>query len=231
MKKSSSQLVCQFLEKVSRSAIEKHQDIIKQFIRKRHGIYALYKNDRLVYVGLASNLKTRLSHHLRDRHATSWNRFSVYITIGDDKLKELETLTLRIATPSNNRQAGRFAKAEDLKRKFKKFIQQKQKKELNFIFDDDIKEVIKKVNTKREKGRKAVLSKYISHPFLIKLKFNNKTFRGKVQKNGVIIVNKKKFTSPSLAAKYIVKYHVDGWHKWKYERSPGEWVLIDKLRS
>lgn len=116
MKKIRSQLVCQHLEKISRAAIEKHQDNIRQFIRNRHGIYALYKNDKLTYVGLASDLRIRLSHHLRDRHAQSWNRFSVYLTVGDDKLKELETLTLRIANPRNNRQAGKFIRSEDLKR-------------------------------------------------------------------------------------------------------------------
>ncbi|MCX6159055.1 MAG: GIY-YIG nuclease family protein [Ignavibacteriae bacterium] len=231
MKKSSSQLVCQYLEKVSRSAIEKHQDIIKQFIRKRHGIYALYKNDRLVYVGLATNLKTRLSHHLHDRHATTWNRFSVYITIDGDKLRELETLTLRISNPRNNRQTGKFAHAEDLKRKFKKIIQLKQKKELHHIFEDEKKEVVKKVVRKKVAGRKAILGKYISRPIKIKLVFRSKTYRARVNKDGIILLDKKKFSSPSAAAKHIIKYSVDGWIRWNYERSPGEWVQIDKLRK
>lgn len=231
MNRSSSQLVCQYLEKVSRSAIEKHQDIIKQFIRKRHGIYALYKNDRLIYVGLATNLRVRLSHHLRDRHAHSWNRFSVYITIGDDKLRELETLTLRIASPSSNRQTGKFNRAEDLKRKFRKFIQLKQKQELHHIFDDEIKEIIQKVIKRKEIGRKPTLAKFILRPIKIKMDFNNKTYTASVRKDGIIVLDKKKFTSLSMAANYIVKYSVDGWHKWKYERSPGEWVLIDELRK
>ena len=231
MKKSSGQLVCQYLERVSRSAIEKHQDIIKEFIRKRHGIYALYKNHRLVYVGLATNLKNRLNTHLRDRHAETWNRFSVYITVEGNKLRELETLSLRIANPANNLQTGRFPKAEDLKRKFKKHIQAKQKKELQLIFGSKKREEPKKVIKKKVKGRKAVLANYISNPTHIKLINNDKTVRAHIRRDGYIVLNKKRFSSPSAAARSILKYPVDGWYKWKYQRSPGEWVPIDKLRK
>ncbi|MBI4660599.1 MAG: GIY-YIG nuclease family protein [Verrucomicrobia bacterium] len=70
-------LVCQHLENISREALEKHQDIIRNFVRRRQGVYALYRRGRLYYVGLASNLRSRLSHHLKDRHGHSWNRFCV----------------------------------------------------------------------------------------------------------------------------------------------------------
>jgi len=60
---------------------------------------------------------------------------------------------------------------------------------------------------------------------------DNKTFTGSVRKDGTIEVNRKKFTFPSLAVNSIVNYSVYGWHKWKYERSPGEWILIDELRK
>jgi type I restriction-modification system DNA methylase subunit len=38
---------------------------------RRHGVYALYRGNRLYYVGLASNLRSRLNTHLRDRHANT----------------------------------------------------------------------------------------------------------------------------------------------------------------
>ena len=81
MKSYKGQLVCQHLEHISRDALETYQRIIKSFVKGRHGIYALYKKDKLYYVGLASNLRNRLKHHLRDRHANRWDRFSVYLTI------------------------------------------------------------------------------------------------------------------------------------------------------
>ena len=107
-------LVCQHLENVSRTALEKYQAIVKEFVRRRRGVYALYRKDKLYYVGLATNLRSRLRRHLRDRHGQSWDRFSVYLTIGDSHLKELESLILRMVSPKGNKQSGRFVKSEDL---------------------------------------------------------------------------------------------------------------------
>lgn len=108
-------LVSQYLEKISRAALEKHQGIIREYVAKRHGVYALYRGNRLYYVGLASNLRNRLRHHLRDRHGQSWDRFSVYLTIGDSHIKELESLVLRIVSPPGNKTGGTFGKAENLR--------------------------------------------------------------------------------------------------------------------
>ena len=95
-------LVTQHLEMISRNLLDKYQDVIRQYVRGRHGIYALYNNGKLYYVGLASNLRNRLRHHLNDRHGQSWDRFSVYLTIGDSHMKELESLFLRIFKPAGN---------------------------------------------------------------------------------------------------------------------------------
>ena len=56
-------LVCQHLEGISRTALEKYHRIIREYIRRRHGIYALYRRGSLQYVGLASNLTSRLRQH------------------------------------------------------------------------------------------------------------------------------------------------------------------------
>jgi hypothetical protein len=66
--------VSQFLENVSRRALEDYQDVIRQFVRRRHGIYVLYRKNRVQYIGLAQNLRNRIRHHLRDRHADSSGR-------------------------------------------------------------------------------------------------------------------------------------------------------------
>lgn len=75
-------LVCQQLENISREALGKYQDIIRQYVRRRHGVYALYRRGKIHYVGLASNLRSRLARYLRDRHQNSWDRFSVYLAAG-----------------------------------------------------------------------------------------------------------------------------------------------------
>ncbi len=113
-----SQLVCRHLENVSRQALAKYQHIIRQYVRNCPGVYALYRRGKLYYVGLASNLPTRLGHHLKDRHSQSWDRFSVYLTIGDTHPRELESLVLRIVNTKGNKQKGKFIKSEDLRRRF-----------------------------------------------------------------------------------------------------------------
>lgn len=40
------------LENISRDALEKHQQIIKQYVRRRNGVYALYRKEKLYYVAL-----------------------------------------------------------------------------------------------------------------------------------------------------------------------------------
>ncbi len=54
-----AQLVCQHLENISREALEKHQEIIRAYVRGRQGVYALYRRGKLYYVGLATNLRRR----------------------------------------------------------------------------------------------------------------------------------------------------------------------------
>ncbi|MEI8140076.1 MAG: GIY-YIG nuclease family protein [bacterium] len=98
--KRRTQLVCQHLENISRQALERHQDIIGQYARGRQGIYALYRRGKLYYIGLATNLRTRLKQHLKDRHGGSWDQFSVYLTVGDNHLRKLEALMLRTVKPS-----------------------------------------------------------------------------------------------------------------------------------
>ena len=36
-------LVCQQLENISRQALERYQDIIRRHVRRRQGVYALYR--------------------------------------------------------------------------------------------------------------------------------------------------------------------------------------------
>lgn len=101
-------LVCQHLEGVARNALSEHQKLIKRLVRRRNGVYALYRKDKLYYVGLAKSLSSRLKQHLRDRHSGSWDRFSAYLTLGNQHLKELESLILRISQPGETSRRVNF---------------------------------------------------------------------------------------------------------------------------
>lgn len=108
------QLVSQHLENISREALERYQKIIRDYVQKRQGVYALYRRGKLYYVGLASHLNWRLKHHLKDRHGESWSRFSVYLTIDDSHLREIEPLLLRVVQPKppGNKVRGKFSRSE-----------------------------------------------------------------------------------------------------------------------
>ena len=242
-KKAATNLVCQYLENISRKALEKYQDIIKKYVRDRHGVYALYRKNKLYYVGLASNLRSRLRHHLRDRHADAWDRFSVYLTIGGQHLHELETLLLRIIDRKGNKQRGIFSKAEDLKRKFRKELKRAQSEELEQLFcDGSIKTISRKKNKlKMTKGRKPILAPFVDNGFHIRFSYKGKLYIAQVKRDGLITFTKKSaeagrlqgkvFFSPSSAAQAVTKHAMDGWVTWTYERAPGDWVPLDELRK
>ncbi|MDD5085992.1 MAG: hypothetical protein PHE61_08165 [Candidatus Omnitrophica bacterium] len=226
----SEHLVCQHLENISSDALEKYQKIIRQYVRRRTGIYALYHGDRLYYVGLASNLRSRLKGHLRDRHKNLWDRFSVYITIGDQHMKELESIVLRISKPSGNKVKGKFKRSENLRRLFAKDIRKLQKDEFNRILGREMTKLV--LDGKSRKGRKATLAKYVQKRFKIRAKYKGKIYKGSVRSDGMILFNKRRFSSPSIAAKPIVAKGtaINGWYFWEYERAPGDWVLLNELR-
>ena len=62
MPKQNDRLLLGFLERISWRVLEAYPEIISDMIRRRVGVYALYKQERLHYVGLASpNSGTRSS--------------------------------------------------------------------------------------------------------------------------------------------------------------------------
>ena len=242
-KNKSGQLVCQHLENISSEALEKYQKIIKEYIKGRHGVYALYKKGKLYYAGLATDLRGRLKIHLRDKHAGKWDRFSIYLVIDSKHIKELETLILHIAKPMGNSQKGNFIKSENIERRFRKDINTHQKKELGQIFlDNEVSPIrdMKKDKILIKKGHTPTLAEYITRRIHIKWRYKGHLYIAHVRRDGTIVYAResydsnrlqgKVFTSPSKAAGEVTKSGVDGWYAWKYERSPGEWVLLNELR-
>ena len=229
MQAHKGQLVSQHLENISRTALEKYQHILKEYVKGRHGVYALYSKDSLYYVGLASNLRNRLKAHLTDRHAQTWDSFSVYLTINDSHLHELETLVLKIAVPKGNRVSGNFIKAADLKPVFKKAITDAQQKELVGLGLKKTKEVSKPKAALKE-GRKPVLAPYVKNRFEIRFRYKGKLHKATVRKDGSIFSKGTSYNSPSTAAQAITNRAMNGWATWSYERAPGDWVLLDILR-
>jgi len=226
----NAQLVCQHLENVSGDVIADYPAIIRAYVRRRVGIYALYRKERLYYVGLAKNLRARLNHHLRDRHRGLWDRFSVYLTIDDRHLKELESLILRTIRPPGNRQKGKFARSQDLRRSLARDIK-------NF-HHDELHRLIGKRTTPvdgshpEDRESRFPLSRYISGALRLRAVFHGKKFRARVWRNGAIRFNGKFYPTPSAAAHRATRGSpMNGWTFWQCERAPGQWVTLDELRK
>jgi Restriction Enzyme Adenine Methylase Associated/GIY-YIG catalytic domain len=228
-------LVSQYLERISRGAVEKYLPLFETYVVRRQGVYALYRKDKLYYVGLASNLKSRLHQHLKDHHGKSWDRFSVYFTVGDKRLKELETLILHITgKPRGNKNKGKFKDSENLKRTLKRDIKTYQRRELMDLIGQDFKTDLVKISKNGKIGREPILADYIGRfriPLKLRAIFKGRKFRARVRRDGSIRFRKKTYNSPSAAGIAACRHSCDGWYFWRYERAPGDWVKLNELRK
>jgi Restriction Enzyme Adenine Methylase Associated len=225
-----SPLVCQHAEKLSRAFLVKYQRIIRDYVRQRHGVYALYRKGKLHYVGLARNLRSRLKGHLRDRHGESWDRFSVYLTIGDSHIKELESLILRMASPAGNRMSGKLARSEDLRKRLARDIREMQRIELGDLIGRRRQTEPVARRQQRKVGRVPVLARYLDKPTKLRARYRGKIVRARVRRDGSVRVASDLYNSPSLAASAITKRPMNGWTFWTFERAPGDWVPLNELR-
>lgn len=133
----SEPLVTAHLKKVSVKALEKHKEAFREFIGSRKGgIYVLWnkKEKTPYYVGLASSLRARLPKHLKDNLKGKWDSFSLYlIRKGKEKyLSDLETLLIRVAAPRGNHKEGKFAKHNNITRKFERALKDEASGYFNF---------------------------------------------------------------------------------------------------
>lgn len=230
-KRRRSALVSQYLEGISRTALAEYQPFFREQARRRNGVYALYRRKKLYYVGLARDLRGRLKTHLRDKHGESWDRFSMYLTVGDDHIKELESLVLRIVRPTGNRQRGKFAKAQNLRRDFTRRVKQDAAAHLSELLGVEFGR--KPSVTRSRPSSKAVLAGYVSRPMRLRGRYKGKMLKARVLRSGMISFAGKRYQSPSMAAGAALPHRraINGWWFWTYERAPGDWVRLRELRK
>ena len=116
-KKTVSQkgaLVKGYLEKKDRDGFEMYFSKYKKVIGRRSGIYALYNNDKLYYVGIAKNLMRRVNAHMKNKHKNKWDSVSFFVIDRHLFSKDVETLILRITAPKGNATKGKFEKHDEL---------------------------------------------------------------------------------------------------------------------
>ena len=233
-------LVSQYLENISRDILKDHHDVIKSYVSEKHGIYALYKNKKLYYVGLAIDLKKRLSRHLADKHGELWDRFSIYLTVDISHMKELETLFLRILKPEGNTVKGKFKNAENIKRRVYSDVKEKMDRKLRILVghkteEDEENNLNVKASDKRSaqiKSPEPALADYISERIRIRAVYKGKTKIAKIYKSGQISFEGKLYDTPTAAAKAATRRPtINGWTFWRFRNSEGDWVKLRELRT
>jgi hypothetical protein len=237
MAKRKTQLVCQHLERIPRKVLQDYPEIVRDMARGRNGIYALYRRDRLYYLGLARDLRQRLKQHLHDQLAQTWDRFSLYLTVGDDHINEIECLFLRISKPKGNTITPGLARSQNLLSGLLSEIKARHRAELMDIDPRkrtaaELKQKRKPKPARRRPGRQPVLAQYVRARLPIRLTYKGKVHRATVLEDGSIFGHGgQRFTSPSGAARAAIGRQRGGWLIWRYERAPGDWVRLNTLRK
>jgi hypothetical protein len=221
-------LVHAHLRNVSGKLLDEHWDVVREFVGRNPGIYALYKRNRLYYVGLTTGLASRLKANTRDRHRSKWDRFSIYLIVNDRHLKEIESLVLQIADPKGNSVGGKFAGSRDLRHEIGIAIRQKHKQAMFALFGPrSPKSRSTAVSKNRETTR---LTKLLPNGARLKATLKGKSFRARARKDGQIRFDGRIFPSLSAAASVARKKPTNGWWFGRVERSRGNWVRLTQIR-
>ena len=115
-KSGRGSLIKEVVEHLHFESFEFLEEAINDTMKGKPGIYALYDNKKLYYVGLSINLKERVEEHTKDRHVKKWNKFSIYIIKKTKFLKDVETILLRVIDPKGNKVKGKIPKLKSLQK-------------------------------------------------------------------------------------------------------------------
>jgi len=227
---SRKQLVVGHLEDVSWKVLADYRDVVADLIRRRSGVYALFRRENLYYVGLASNLMGRLDGHVRDRHHGKWDRFSVYLTVHADHMKELESLLLRITAPEGNKTGGRFAKSQNLRSTLHRGMKEADFDKHAALLGGPVALRRSRSRARRAKGSLA-LTGLVQRATQLRAYRGDWEYRGSLRRDGRIRYGKRVFDSPNAAGRAAVRGRCNGWNFWHLKNRRGQWVPLRSFRS
>lgn len=232
VKRTAKPIVEAYLERIGQKVFKDFSSVITGLIKGNQGIYALYKRDKLYYIGLASNLKNRIKHHLNDKHKNYWTHFSLYIISRQEHIKEFESVILRVAYPKGNTVKGKLSRAKNLRPSLKRRLKAEWERQIDGIIGGK-KKTVKKAKIKKANSDKPL--KGLFNPYQrIYANYKGKIYKAKVLPSGTIkmIPGGQLYNSPSSAGKAIItKGAVNGWNFWKYKDKSGKLRKIADLRK
>jgi len=241
-KRKSRSIIIGHLERISSKVFDQYRKQITDIIKGNYGVYALYRRDKLYYIGLATDFHRRIPQHLKDRHKGRWNYFSLYIIRKSDHIREIETLLLCIANPSGNVQKGKLKGSRNLGPKLKRLMTEDFKKFMEVTFGDTIKKTsIKKGATSKSKSRSAsgIMPKekrpllgYFPKGKMIYANYKGQQFKAWISYHARIRFEGRYYDTPSAAGAAVRNgKSTDGWHFWKYKDKNGELQKLSTLRK
>lgn len=215
------------LEGVSWRVLDEYPKLIQEMIRGRTGVYALYRQHRLYYVGLASNLMGRLKQHLQDRHKGSWDRFSVYVTPDGQHMKLLESLLLRIVRPPANRVKGGLKGSQSLYNRLHQAMRSADADRRARLLGGRVAR--NRIRRRASEGTLA-LAGVVERRMPLRAQIRGTSFRATLRRSGHISFRGELYDSPSAAGKKALGHAVNGWAFWKYKNEQRKWVPLARLR-
>jgi hypothetical protein len=230
--RTTKPIVAGHLEKISSRIFDQYRQRITDLIKTHYGVYALYRRDKLYYVGLAKDLRKRIKGHLKDRHAGKWTHFSLYVLRKEEHLRELEALLLRIADPTGNYIKGKLQGSRDLRPELRVMLTEDFRTSMDEILGMR-KRILKKAKKKRRraKAKPALpLLGLLRHGQGIYATYKSKNYNAVVYHSGIIRFNGRIYDSPSAAGKALRKKETNGWRFWKYKDENGNLVPLSNLR-
>ena len=227
--RNSNAIVRSYFERVSWKVLDKYRPIVKLMIKGHAGIYALYKGEKLYYVGLANNLMTRVNQHLKDRHKGKWDRFSVYLTTDDEHIRPLEALLLRVVNLEGNKVKGRLRGAQDLVRLLKRKMDESQRDETATLLGGRFVTHRRRSKTRAATGT-LVLGGLFERPVRLVATWKGNEYKASLRRDGHISYKGKLYDSPTSVGRVILGRAVNGWQFWRYRNPRGEWVNLAELK-
>jgi len=247
-KRVARSIVVGHLEKISSGifdqhrkliAFDQHRKLIAEMMEGHYGVYALYRREKLYYVGLGTDLRKRINQHLKDRHKGKWTHFSLYILRKADHLREIEALVLRIADPTGNYVKGKLRRSRNLlpelkarlAKDFKEWMEETLGGKKTGVKKGKKKKKVKNGKKRRVKGERPLKGFFPGGKMLYR-KYKGKVHKAWVIGNGRIKYNGQWYESPSAAGSAVRGGKVtNGWRFWKYKDESGELVYISEKRK
>lgn len=229
---SRSMILTQKLEGISKKIFERYKRQVIQYIGNKPGVYALYDEKELYYVGRASDLAKRVDQHLKDQHSALWTHFSVYLTKKMQYVHDIEAVIISIAKPKGNKlikhEFGKERKLKDFLRKAIKESHQEELKELGLGKKG-------RVGSQKKNKHRPNLKNYFEKNKPLMKTYKGKVHRALLLKSGKIKYKNKLYNAPTSAAKAVMsKYYspgsaINGWTFWFIKNSENNWVKLSDL--